>query len=124
MTGDELTEYIGTQLTQLSDSFEMTFTTLQQQVDENDAYARDQLQKVEKYIRFVDGDIILGETGNALTLKIENDRIAFLEGGAEVAYITDRQLYITDAHFLHSLRLGNFAFMPRQNGNLSLVKVG
>jgi phage minor structural protein len=123
-TGDKLVEYVGTQMTQLKNSFEFTFTEIKKTVDGNDKFAREQLQKVEKYIRFIDGDIILGETGNPLILKIENERIAFLQDGTEVAYITDRQLYITDAHFLHSLRLGNFAFMPRANGNLSLVKVG
>lgn len=122
-TNGELTEYVGTQLEQLADKFELTFTQLQQQVNDTDQHARDELLKIEKYIRFEDGDIILGEEGNALTLKIENDRIGFLENGAPVAYITDRQLYITDAHFLNSLRLGNFAFLPRPNGNLSLVKV-
>lgn len=123
-TNGEVEEYVGTKLTQLNDSFTFTFETLQQQVSENDAYAREQFAETLKYIRFIDGNIELGEEGNAILLRIENDRIAFLDDGAEVAYISDKQLYITDAHFLHSLQLGSFAFLPRENGNLSLVKVG
>ena len=75
-------------------------------------------------IRFENGDIILGEEGNAIILRLENDRIRFLDDGVEVAYISDKQLYITDAHVLNSLQLGSFAFLPRENGNLSLVRVG
>lgn len=123
-TNDELESTVSTSMEQLKNSFEFTFTELQKQVENNDLYARDQFTEFKKYIRFENGDIILGEEGNAITLRLENDRIKFLDEGTEVAYISDKQLYITDAHFLNSLRLGNFAFIPRQNGNLSLVKVG
>ena len=34
------------------------------------------------------------------------------------------ELTVTDATFLNSLRIGNFAWKPRANGNLSLVYVG
>lgn len=123
-TNDALTKAISTSMTQLSDSFTFTFNTLEKTVTDNDAYARDKFIETEKYIRFENGDIVLGEEGNAIILRLENDRIRFLDDGAEVAYISNKQLYITDAHFLHSLRLGSFAFLPRANGNLSLVKVG
>lgn len=123
-TDDELQSAISSSMTQLADSFTFSFETLQQVVNENDVYARDQFTEISKYIRFENGDIILGEEGNSIILRLENDRIKFLDGGAEVAYISDKQLYITDAHFLNSLRLGAFAWVPRENGNLSLVKVG
>lgn len=121
---EQITSAVSTSMTQLSDSFTFQFTQLQATVDENDAEARTQFSKIEKYIRFEDGNIILGETGNELVLNIQNDRISFLDGGAEVAYFSNKQLVVTDAHFLNSLRIGAFAWLPRENGNLSLVKVG
>lgn len=123
-TNDAVQSYISTTLTQLSDSFNFEFDSLRAVVDANDAEAREQFETLHKYIRFVNGDILLGEDGNTLTLRIENDRISFLDGGAEVAYFSDKQLYVLDGHFLNSLRVGKFAFLPRENGNLSLVKVG
>ena len=121
---DEVKSYISTTLTQLSDSFNFEFEQLRATVDENDAEAREQFEVIRKYIRFENGDILLGEEGNELTLRIENDRISFLDGGAEVAYLSNKKLYVLDGHFLNSLRVGRFAFLPRENGNLSLVKVG
>ena len=56
-------------------------------------------------------------------LHIENNRIGFLDDGAEVAYFSNKKLNVTDGHFLNSLRIGSFAFVPRANGNLSLMKV-
>lgn len=115
---------ITTTMTQLSNAFNFEFDSLKAKVDENDAESREQFEMIHKYIRFENGNILLGEAGNSLTLRIENDRISFLDGGAEVAYFSNKQLYVLDGHFLNSLRVGRFAFLPRENGNLSLVKVG
>lgn len=123
-TKDGLQEAVSTTMTQLADSFEFLFTQLNTKVDANDAEARVQFTELKKYIRFEDGNIHLGEEGNEITLRIENDRILFLDDGAEVAYFTDKHLTVKDASFLNSIRIGEFAFLPRENGNLSLVKVG
>lgn len=117
-------EAISTTMTQLSDSFEFLFTELRTHIDTNDADAREQLTEIKKYVRFENGNIVLGEAGNEITLRIENDRIVFLDDGAEMAYFTDKHLTVKDASFLNSMRIGSFAFIPRDNGNLSLVKVG
>lgn len=123
-TNDQLQSSISTSMTQLSDSFTFLFETLQGTVNENDTEVRNQFNTIQKYIRFEDGNIILGESGNELVLRIENDRISFLDQGAEVAYFSNKMLYVLDGHFLNSLRIGKFAWLPRENGNLSLVKVG
>ena len=122
-TNDQVTAQVSTSLEQLSDSFQFEFNQLLATVDENDSEARTQFEIIKKYIRFEDGNIILGEAGNELTLRIENDRISFLDAGAEVAYLSNQRLYVTDGHFLQSLRVGSFAWVPRANGNLSLMKV-
>lgn len=123
-TNDQVTDLVATSLTQLADSFEFLFTEMQTLVDANDAEMREQIQTIERYIRFEGGNILLGEAGNELTLRIENDRISFMDAGAEVAYFSDRHLVVLDGHFLNSLRVGSFAWLPRENGNLSLVRVG
>lgn len=122
-TNDELDSLISTRFQQLADSFTFTFDALQATVDENDADARARFDTISRYIRFEDGNIVLGEEGNELVLRIENDRISFLDAGAEVAYLSNQRLYVTDGHFLQSLRVGSFAFVPRANGNLSLMRV-
>lgn len=123
-TQDGVKDAITTTMTQLSDSFEFLFTELRTTVDANDADSREQFAEFKKYIRFEDGNIILGEAGNEITLRLENDRIAFLDDGAEVAFFANKHLTVKDASFLNSMRIGSFAFLPRDNGNLSLVKVG
>lgn len=74
-------------------------------------------------LRLTAEGIELGQDGNDVSLLIKPDRVAFLDKGQEVAYISDRKLYITEAEILTSLTLGRFAFVPRENGNLSFLKV-
>jgi hypothetical protein len=123
-TNGDVESAISTTMTQLSESFEFLFSELRTVVDANDAEAREQFAEIENYIRFEGGNIILGESGNEITLRIENDRISFLDDGAEVAYFSNKHLTVLDGTFLNSLRIGDFSFLPRDNGNLSLVKVG
>jgi hypothetical protein len=123
-TQEDLKSAISTTMTQLSDSFEFLFSELRQTVESNDSSSRDQFTEIKSYIRFQDGNIVLGRAGNKITLKIENDRISFWDKGAEVAYFSNQRLTVKDGNFLDSMRIGNFAFIPRGNKNLSLVKVG
>lgn len=124
VVNDQLTESLSTLYTQLNDLFEFKFTSLESTVNENDIENRRAFREISSYIRFEDGNIILGESGNELTLRIENDKIVFLDGDSEVAYFNNHKLYITDAEILQSLKIGNFAFTPRANGNLSFSKIG
>lgn len=102
---------------------EIQFTQFSQDIEAAAAGADANFEEIRKYIRFIDGKILLGEVGNELELQIANDRISFLQDGAEVAYFSNRKLYVTDTQILHSLQLGSFAFMPRANGNLSFKKI-
>lgn len=120
---DALIESVSTQVKQTAEDVEIRFTDFSQDIEAVAAGTDAQFEEISKYIRFVDGNIVLGEEGNALTLRIENDRISFLDAGLEVAYFSNNKLYVTDAEFLHSLQLGNFAFIPRDNGNLSFKKL-
>ncbi len=116
-------ETVSTQFTQTSDSFNFTFNELVQQINTFDGETRAQFEYITKYIRFVVGGIVLGHVGNEITLQIQHDRIRFLQSGAEVAYFSNNKLYVTDIEVLNSIKIGNFAFIPRSNGSLDFKKV-
>lgn len=122
-TNDEVMSAIGTLYTQLKDSFEFAFTTIETTINDNDANTRQEFEEIRKYIRFQDGNIYLGESDSELIAVIENDQISFYDNAELVAYISNHKLYITDAEILTSIIIGNYAFIPRENGNLSFKKV-
>ncbi len=121
---NEYKESVSTQFTQTNKDFTFTFSELRQFIDNVDGDQQTQFEEIRKFIQLLDGDIILGEVGNPLKLKIENDRIAFILNGVEGAYWANGNFYITDVRVLTSIRIGNYAFIPRSNGNLSFKWVG
>ncbi len=120
---DALVSSVSTTIEQTKNSFEIQFNQFAADIEAVANGTDAEFEEIRKYIRFVDGKILLGEVGNELELVIANDRISFQQDGAEVAYFSNRKLYVTDTQILHSLQLGNFAFMPRANGNLSFKKI-
>lgn len=109
---NELEKTLNTTFGTTSNGWEMMFELLNQN-----------MQQINRYIRFENGNIILGEEGNAVTLKIENDIIAFYQFGQRVAYLSDGKLQVTEAYIRTQLNLGNFAFVPGKRGNLTFKKV-
>lgn len=121
---EKFTQIIKNILKMDADGTTMIFKAIDEAIAEVDGKQESNYAEITKYIRFADGEIILGEVGNALTLTISNDMIYFKQNGVTVAYFSDNKLQVTDAVFNNSLQLGNFAFKPRENGNLSFVRVG
>ncbi len=115
----EYSSSIETKFTQTSEAFNFEFQSLESQLENLENSTDSEFIEIKKYIRFENGDIILGEQGNEITLRIQNDRISFLDNNSEVAYINNKKLYITDGEFLNSLQLGSFVFAPQTNGSLS-----
>ena len=120
---ETLISSISTQFEQTKDEFTFTFNTFSQDLQDLINGTDAEFEEIRKYIRFVDGNIVLGEEGNELTLRIQNDRISFLQGALEVAYFSNQKLFVKDGEYINSLQLGSFAFLPRANGNLTFKKV-
>lgn len=119
---EALVSSVSTELTVTKESFEIEFQRFNADIQAVSKGVDVEFEEIRKYIRFEDGKVYIGEVGNELELQIANDRISFLQDGAEVAYFSNRKLFVTDTQILHSLQLGNFAFMPRANGNLSFKR--
>lgn len=122
--------YTDTELTQTSEEIRFDFnksiastsSELQSRIDDNDVATNQKLSEINKYIRFVNGNIILGETGNELMLTIQNNRISFTQSGVEVAFFSNDKLHINKAEVLTSMKIGNYELAPRTDGGLALRK--
>lgn len=105
---------------QTKEGFEMQFSKTSEDIGALQSDAETQ----SSYIRFVDGNILLGKSGSQITLIIQNNKISFFNGSKEVAYVSKDKLYITDGEFLVNLYIGKFGLTPRETtGNLSFRKV-
>ena len=112
---EEKLSTMSTEIEQTKDSWQVTFNKLQQDVsdvaDGNDA----KYEEIQKYIRFEGGNIIIGNSESPLILKIQNDRLQFLQDGYEVAYITDKKMYNTSCQIVNELSFGDSAWKIETN---------
>lgn len=122
---EELETMVTTSAAGVTTEFTNKLTEVQNNID---GTISSKFKELYAYIReYMDENglpvIELGSEQSNLIAKITNEKIAFLQNGIEVAYISDDKLFITEAEILTSIIIGNFAFKPRANGNLSFVKV-
>lgn len=113
-----------TEMVQNWEGWEFNFTEVTQQITDLGTQLGTQL----KYIKFIDGEIWLGRDPDPgqddFKVVISNESVRFLQNNLDVAYINNNQLYITNARILTRLQIGDFAFFPRNNGNMTLRYVG
>lgn len=120
--GQWIRESFETNFGQLDSSFEMTFSRMVEIVTKYQGDVQSQFSVRDSYIKFVDGTIILGVLGSPYRVEISNDRMSFFQDNHQVAYLSNDHLFVEDGKFLNSLKIGDFAFLPRTNGNLSFVR--
>ena len=115
-------------LLQLNDEgVAMIFESIDTYISEVNGTVQSNYNETLKYIRFIDGDVILGNEENQYTLKLTNEKIAFYNNGVEMGYWQNNKLYVPDEIRIPvggKLVLGNYSYVPRSNGNLSFKYTG
>lgn len=76
---------------------------------------------VGQYLRFDENGLTLGALNSNFSTVIDNRRLAFMDGDSVAAYISNNQLYIPNAVIQSTLSIGNFYFLPRDDGGVSLI---
>lgn len=113
------------ELLQTTAGFDFNFKKLTETVTQLGDQTSTTYTEQLKYIKFIDGEIWLGKDPDVgeddFKVVISNQKISFTQNNAEVAYISNNKLHITDATIQRRLDIGNFAFIPRSNGNLSFI---
>ena len=108
---DELRQQVSTTITQTANEIMINF---------NKYATLSDLQNLEtfeteltRYIRIVNGEIILGDTENNIKLKLENDVLYFYSGADDqatpdtaLAYFSDNKLFINNAQIVENITIG------------------
>lgn len=124
---DDLVGAVQTSIEQTADGIRIDFSNLQKDVDDVAAKADAEFASLQSYIQMAGGSITLGEIGNEVTLKVENDRIGIYVNGVAMTYWTASDFVAPITLTIPiggRLILGNYAFIPRTNGSLDLTWVG
>ena len=117
---------VSTEFKQTKDSYDFKFKQTSESIDGVSDEVKAEREERTSYIRFEDGNIILGRSGSNILLIQKNDRISFVRnvsGKPEVAWFADDVLHVTEGEFTVQLGIGKFGFRPGASGNLSFKKV-
>ena len=114
---DTLLSSVNTEVEQTKTSWQVMFNQLVKQLNDYSDGSDAAFDEIRKYIRFEDGNILLGNSSSPLILRIRNDRIQFLQNGYEVAYISDQRMYNTTCEIINQLRIADSAWTVETNSN-------
>ena len=78
--------------------------------------------RITDYIRFGNGTMTFGKGDSAVTLKLENNQVAFYSGTTRIAYFSNNSFEIENLQE-GKIRFQNFGFITRASGNLSFTKL-
>lgn len=109
----------------LSDQIEMNFTSTNSSIETVDGKVDTKFEELTKYIRFSTDGIEIGKDENSLKLKLDNDMIQFTKNGTPIGWWDGNDFHTGNivVEVNERAQFGNFAFTPRSDGSLMLLKV-
>lgn len=119
----QLKEFIKSSIKQTHDSITFDFDKFKKIYQNDKIVFEGKFDDISSYIRFDIDGMEMGKKDGEFKMRLSPKKQSFFMKEKEVAYFSNEELYITDARILRSIRIGNFAFVPRENGNLSFRKV-
>ena len=123
---EELSESVSTTFQQTAEDFNFKFETVNERITNENGEINREIDTIQKYIRFVDGNIILGSSENEITLTIKNDVIIFERNGVEFGWWDGIDFHTGNivVEVNERAQFGNFAFIPRSDDSLMFLNVG
>ena len=124
---DELVGQVSTEIRQTAEGVNIMFADVRRDIADTQAGADAKFASLQSYIQLAGGSITLGEVGNEVTLKIENDRIGIYSNGVLITYWTAQDFVAPKTLRIPvggRLILGDYAFIPRSNGSLDFTWIG
>ena len=121
----QLEETFRSELEQTSQKIEMRFSDAAALTEQVEGELEEYRNQVDTYIQFSADGITLGKRDSPFTAVLGQERLSFLQNGAEIAYLSNNKLYITSTEVLDRFTVGNsgsgyFDWIPRSNGNLGM----
>lgn len=118
-------ETFRSELEQTSQKIEMRFSDAAALTEQVEGELEEYRNQVDTYIQFSADGISLGKRDSPFTAVLGQERLSFLQNGAEIAYLSNNKLYITSTEVLDRFTVGNsgsgyFDWIPRSNGNLGM----
>lgn len=116
--GNNLEQVISSNISQVKDEVNITFQEILQMID------GEGMTEFKTYFTFNTDGMEIGKNTSPFKMKLSNEKLAFVENGKEIAYMSGSNLYITDATILNSLTLGyHVVEKSPYNSNSTIIRM-
>lgn len=107
ITSDSIKSTVSKEYTKITDAEAKyaTKTSLTQTANDLTIDFDNKINNINKYVRFVDGNVILGEAGNPTTLKLTNDHLDILNKTNVVAKFAENTIELGNNSYISKIKL-------------------
>lgn len=118
---DEYKETVSSQLAILSDEISINLTKVTEQIEDVNGDLQSKYESITKYFRFTSDGLIIGETGNEVLLRLDNDIVQFLRANVPELYMDAAGVHAEELH-ANTVRIGNYVLQGETDGKITLRK--
>lgn len=119
-TGDfgSYKEEVSTRLSVLTDQLGIDITKVTERIDDVDGDLQAKYGSITKAFRFTDVGLIIGESGNEVLLRLDNDILQFVRNNTPELQITAEGVEAKRLKVLLSISIGNVIMQADDNGDV------
>lgn len=117
---EEYQQRVSSSLEILSQSIELNIQQVTSQISQVGNDLQQQITDITKFFRFTADGLIIGETGNEVLLRLDNDIIEFLRNNVAGLWLNDDGMH-ADSVITNRIQIGN-AEITTENGRLTIRK--
>lgn len=114
-------ETVSAQLAILSTEISITLTKAMGEIANVEGDLQEKYESITKYFRFVDDGLLIGESNNAVLLRLDNDIIQFLRNNVPQLFIDENGLTAEQIRVTRVI-IGNGELAMESDGRLTLRK--
>lgn len=118
---EEYKETVSAQLAILSDEISINLTKTTEQIEQVNGELQSKYDSITKYFRFTEDGLIIGESGNEVLLRLDNDVVQFLRSNVPELYMDAEGVHAEELH-ANTVRIGSYALQAEADGRITLRK--
>lgn len=120
---EEYKETVSSQLAIMANEISINLTTVTEQIESVNGDLQSKYESITKYFRFTSDGLIIGETGNEVLLRLDNDIVQFLRANVPELYMDASGVHAEELH-AKTVRIGSYVLQGEVDGRITLRKAG
>lgn len=123
---EELQKTMESEFAVMADRIAMNFTSTEEKIVSIDGDLQTVVEELQKHFEFSVNGLVIKSGENAMELVLDNELIKFMRNGQQFGWWDGVNFHTGNivVNLNERAQFGDFAFIPRSNGSLDILKVG